>query len=180
MQTFASVQDLANITQQPVKTVQGKLALEVATARIIAACGTSFGFYDHDVVRLEGCQSLAMLPGPPVLEVHSVRIRGGDGSWAFLPLGNGYQVSQGALAIAEPGLIEVTYTHGYQVIPADVKGCCLQLAAEHMAGADGLLFERIDDYSSRVAEPGKSPGALMLAELAARYSSGRVYMVSLR
>lgn len=181
MQTFASVQDLANITQQPVKTVQGKLALEIATARIIAACGVSFAFYDHDVVRLAGPVDFARLPGPPIIEVHSVRTQDVDGSWLTQPLGgNGYRAMASLLEISSPRAVEVTYTHGYREIPADVRGCCLQLAAEHIAGPDGTTFERIDDYSYRRPDPDKSAGAMMLAELASRYGSGRVHVVSLR
>ena len=110
---FASVQDLANITQEPVKTVQGRLALEIATARIIAACGTTFAEYAS--------------------------------------------------------------------IPDDVKGCCLQLAAEHIAGPDGTTFERVDDYSYRRPDPDKGAGAMMLAELALRYGgAGSIYMLTVR
>ena len=110
---FASVQDLANITQQPIRTVQGQLALQFATARIIAACGTDFT--------------------------------------------------------------------EYAAIPDDVRGCCLQLAAEHIAGPDGTTFERVDDYSYRRPDPDKSAGALMLAELALRYGGrGSLCMLTVR
>jgi hypothetical protein len=107
---FASVQDLANILQQPIRTVQGRLALDIATARIISVCGTNFA--------------------------------------------------------------------DYLTIPDDVKGCCLQLAAEHIAGPDGTTFERVDDYSYRRPDPDKSAGAIMLAELAVKYGSAGIYIVT--
>ena len=109
MTMLASVQDLANITQQPIRTVQGTLALQFASARIIAACGTDFSLY--------------------------------------------------------------------LAVPDDVRACCLALAAEHIAAPDGITFERVDDYSYRRPDPGKTAGSAMLAELVARYGPVGVYMV---
>jgi hypothetical protein len=45
MTMLASVQDLANITAQPVRTVQGTMAIQFASARIVTACGTDFSEY---------------------------------------------------------------------------------------------------------------------------------------
>lgn len=196
---FATPQDLANMLQAPVANTAARLALKAATARIIAETGQTFTYTEDDVVILPGGRDRILLPGQPIHLVTSVRTRAlGETEWITQPAGSGYRLDAGELVWvgawgtggsirplaswspwAWPQGVEATYTHGYLVLPDDVVGCCLQLAAEQMASPDGATFGRIDDYATRRPNIADIAGTLMLERLARRYGRG-AYAVRMR
>jgi hypothetical protein len=69
-------------------------------------------------------------------------------------------------------LISVTYTHGYQEIPADLRAVCLSLAARRHSNPESLQSETIGSYSyTNQNSEGSSSMALLDDERAvcARY-----------
>ncbi len=55
----------------------------------------------------------------------------------------------------------VVYTHGFAVIPNDVKGVCLALAARSLQSPDGVNSETVGSYSVSYSRTG---GAVSLLD----------------
>lgn len=165
--TFASVAELGSFLQDStLDQGSAQLALESATGQIQGATGQTFFKVTGDTVTLPGYKRNILLPQRPVSDVTAISLTdwgftdypAAYGSWRLTngvlewrgDIGVQYPESDGGVGRSMwPRLVTVTYDHGYDVIPSDVKDVCLRLAAERFSNPEGLDSERIDDYQYR-------------------------------
>jgi hypothetical protein len=169
---FATAADLAAATQAEVSEAAADLALASASAIIRRWTRQAITRVVDDVVTLRVLDETELvLPQRPVESVSRVRVNSltlqdwvlsGDrllrtGGWRRLP---------GTATYPDPGLVEVTYTHGYAEIPDDVRAVCLDLAAMTVVNP-GYLREydvSIDDYQRRKVFAAESLGSGALSD----------------
>lgn len=197
MTAFATVQEFANFMQSTVTNSAATLALDAATSRIQDECEQLFTLVADDDITLPGGDADLVLPQWPVLSVESVFTTDwGDGvpvtqalgtSWSrrgavLTWLGSGTRASGPkpawpyVLRTVWPHDVRVVYTHGFATIPANIKMCCLKLAAESYTSPDGTHYESIDDYAWRRGDTASTPAAIELEKLRKRYRQS-VYSV---
>ena len=184
---FATAAELAAMMQAPVETAAAELALASASAVIRRWTRQNITRVTNDVAQLRiiDCDAL-VLPQRPVVSVAEVKVNAlilndwvlsGDrllrtGGWRRLP---------GTTAYPDPGLVRVTYTHGWDEVPDDVRTVCLDLASASLANPSMLRQETIDDYSRTFAAETLGVGGLSVAhkELLSAYRR-RIGTVGLR
>lgn len=163
---FATAADLAAVMQAPVDAAAADLALASASAVIRRWTRQTITRVVDDVVQLRviDCDAL-VLPQRPVESVSQVManalvlndwVLSGErllrtGGWHRLP---------GTTTYPDPGLVQVTYTHGWDEIPDDVRGVCLDLASATLSNPAMLRQEAIDDYSRTFAAESLGLGGL--------------------
>ncbi len=163
---FATAAELAALMQAPIDSAAADLALASASAMIRGWTRQSITRVVDDVVKLRviDCSEL-VLPQRPVESVSEVKVNAvtlvdwvlsGDrllraGGWRHLP---------GTTTYPDPGLVQVTYTHGWDEIPDEVRAVCLDLAASTVSNPGMLRQESIDDYSRTLAAESLGLGAL--------------------
>jgi hypothetical protein len=163
---FATAAELAATMQAPVDTAAADLALASASAAIRRWTRQSITRVVDDVVTLRviDCGEL-VLPQRPVVSVSEVKVNAlilndwvlsGDrllrtGGWHRLP---------GTTTYPDPGLVQVTYTHGWEEIPDEVRAVCLDLASSTASNPSMLRQETIDDYSRTFASESLGVGGL--------------------
>ncbi len=170
MPAFASPAELASYLQQDVDTATAALLLDMAAGIIQAETRQTLSLVTNDTVSLAGLAADVFLPQSPVVSVGAVTAA----YFAVPPVAYAvnldYSVRGGMLSWRRggwwPDTVNVTYTHGYAVIPSDVKAACVAIAAESYQLPGGLL-EQVDDYVPRLA--GNSPAADLLAVVVRRY-----------
>jgi hypothetical protein len=158
---LATPEDLASVLQQDLDRATAELLIECATAVVQSAAGRQRILQvvdDTETIYLDSYDTTTWLelPQRPVTDVSAVSI-GGTAVSDWTP-----QLSRGRLfrtygwraaAVNDPltpSSVEVTYTHGY---PADsqhlqlARSVTLMLAKTAYANPDGVLNEKIDDYS---------------------------------
>lgn len=154
---FATAAELAAQAQAPVDPAAAELALASASAAIRRWTRQTITRVVDDAVKLRviDCSEL-VLPQRPVASVSEVKVNAlvlndwvlsGDrllrtGGWHRLP---------GTTAYPDPGLVQVTYTHGWDEIPDDVRAVCLDLASTTLSNPSMLRQEGIDDYTRTFA-----------------------------
>jgi hypothetical protein len=152
--------------QAPVDAAAAELALASASAVIRRWTRQTITQVADDVVKLRviDCSEL-VLPQRPVVSVSEAKVNAlvlndwvlsGDrllrtGGWHRLP---------GTTTYPDPGLVQVTYTHGWDEVPDDVRAVCLDLASATMANPAMLRQETIDDYSRTFASETLGSGSL--------------------
>lgn len=200
MPSFATVEQFAAFLQtDSVNEGAAELLLAAATSTIQAETGQHFFRVDDDTITIRGDAGRIYLPQQPVISIASVTSRWlGDPAETVRALdidyvrwGNELNWAAGGYArinasprwgmngYAWPEYVTVTYTHGYDTIPADVQVACMQLAAEVYTAPDGINYESIDDYAWRRTEAGTTPAAYALKMVKARYGQG-ARMVGMR
>jgi hypothetical protein len=163
---FATATELAAVMQAPVDSAAADLALASASAVIRKWTRQTITRVVDDVARLRivDCAEL-VLPQRPVISVSEVKVQAlalndwvlsGDrllraGGWRYLP---------GTSSYPDPGIVQVTYTHGFDEIPDDVRAVCLDLAASTLANPSMLRQEAIDDYTRTFAAESLGLGGL--------------------
>lgn len=163
---FATAAELAAMVQAPVDAAAADLALASASAVIRKWTRQTITRVVDDVVKLRviDCGEL-VLPQRPVVSVSEVKVNAlilrdwvlsGDrllrtGGWHHLP---------GTSSYPDPGIVQVTYTHGWDEIPDDVRAVCLDLAASTVSNPGMLRQESIDDYSRTLASESLGLGSL--------------------
>jgi hypothetical protein len=163
---FATAAELAAVMQAPVDAAAADLALASASAAIRRWTRQTITRVVDDMVTLRvlRCDEL-VLPQRPVVSVSEVKVNAlilndwvlsGDrllrtGGWHRLP---------GTTTYPDPGLVQVTYTHGFAEIPDDVRGVCLDLASATLSNPSMLRQEAIDDYSRTFASESLGLGGL--------------------
>ncbi|MFE6785194.1 hypothetical protein ACFVFF_23345 [Streptomyces sp. NPDC057680] len=169
---LATVADLAAAMQAEPNNASAELALASASAVIRRWTKQDFTRAIDDVVTLRVLnESELVLPQRPVESVSQVRVNSlilqdwvlsGDrllrtGGWRRLP---------GTTTYPDPGLVEVTYTHGYAQVPDDVRAVCLDLASMTLTNPRGLReSERsIDDWRQRDVYAMETLGSGTLSE----------------
>ncbi|MEW5658351.1 hypothetical protein ABGT92_23895 [Streptomyces cinereoruber] len=169
---FATVADLAAVTQSELDATAADLALASASAIIRSWTKQTITRVDGDVVTLRVLNERELvLTQRPVVAVSQVRVNSlvlqdwvlsGDrllrtGGWRRLP---------GTTTYPDPGLVEVTYTHGYEQVPDDVRAVCLDLAAMTLTNPRGLRESerQIDDWRQREVYAMETLGSGTLSE----------------
>lgn len=164
---FATTADLAAATQRSdLSAESADLALASASAVIRSWTRQSITQVIDDVVTLRVLNDYELiLPQRPVESVSQVRVNSlvmldwvlsGDrllrtGGWRRLP---------GTTTYPDPGLVEVTYTHGYDEVPDEVRAVCLDLASMSLTNPGGLREVAIDDYRRVFASETLGSGVL--------------------
>ncbi|KAB1146826.1 hypothetical protein F7R91_14715 [Streptomyces luteolifulvus] len=166
---FATAAELDAATQSTIPAATADLALASASAVIRRWTRQDITRVADDVVTLRVIDECELvLPQRPVVSVAQVRVNSlvlsdwvlsGDrllrtGGWRHLP---------GTTTYPDPGLVEVTYTHGWDEIPGDVRAVCLDLAAMTVTNPSGLRSVAIDDYSRTYATETLGAGTLSTA-----------------
>ena len=163
---FATAAELAATMQTSVDAAAAELALASASAVIRRWTRQTITRVMDDVAQLRvvDCAEL-VLPQRPVVSVSEVKVNAlvlndwvlsGDrllrtGGWRYLP---------GTSTYPDPGIVQVTYTHGWDEIPDEVRAVCLDLAASTVSNPGMLRQESIDDYSRTLAAESLGLGAL--------------------
>lgn len=169
---FATAAELAAMMQTPVDGTAADLALASASAMIRSWTRQSITRVVDDVAKLRviDCREL-VLPQRPIESVSEVKVNSvvlvdwvlsGDrllraGGWHHLP---------GTTTYPDPGLVQVTYTHGWADVPDDVRAVCLDLASTTLTNPSGLRSVSIDDYSRTFASETLGSGTLSAAHKA--------------
>ena len=164
---FATAADLAALAQRSdIPDATADLALALASATIRSWTKQDITRVENDVVNLRIIDtSELVLPQRPVESVSQVRVNSvvlvdwvlsGDrllraGGWRYLP---------GTTTYPDPGLVEVTYTHGWSEVPDDIRAVCLDLASMSVTNPTGLRSVAIDDYSRTYATETLGAGTL--------------------
>lgn len=158
---FATVGELANALGIDIAEDDRRAAqiLKTATGMIQAEAQHRIFYYENDVKVLRGTYGFDLyLPEPPVHEVSEVTV-GTTELTSGTYTAASYGVLRGSpfLSDEEPTWlwggpqvpITVTYTHGYEVIPEDIKAVCLSLAGRLYDNPSGAVAETIGSYSYR-------------------------------
>jgi hypothetical protein len=176
--SFATVDDFAariGVTLTGAEQTRAQALLVNATGLIREETGQTISLVTDDVlVRRSVFESRFRLPQRPVLEVSQIRIDGavvdassyyldGDevvrvGSIDFACFGGGWLGPSHAL--------EVTYTHGYAVIPSLAKTVCMEAVNRVWQNPGAVIQERVGDVAVTYAPfTGQNlPVGLMLTE----------------
>lgn len=161
--------------------------ISAASAAVEGYCGRSFGRVVGAVERLSGDgQPFLWLDRTPVASIASVTIHGEaitdygfDAESGKLWRGDGYRNPRWTVGwpLGSNNVV-VTYTAGYDPIPADVKQAVILTCKwldESRATSGSLQSEKIGDYSYTVMP--KAQAAAMLPDEAARLLAHRVRAV---
>jgi hypothetical protein len=165
---FAAVSDLAALMQTDVNEAAAGVALASASALIRGWTRQTISRVVDDVVTLrapEGYERALVLPQRPVQSVSRVEINGLQlVDWVLsndrLLRYCGWRYLPGRMPYLDPGLVTVTYTHGWAEIPDDVRAVCLDLASMTITNPSGLRTVQIDDYSRTFAAETLGSGTL--------------------
>ena len=180
--SFASAADLATYLQRAAfavgaETTSAQLALDIASSVVVGRTGQTFDVVANDVVTLDTCPGEDVrLPQRPVTAVTSVTTRDyGSAAVTTRTLYTDYEQRGGRLRWVGvgwwPDEVTVTYTHGYAVVPDDVRGATLAVAAELHGNPDGLSRSAIDDSNDQHEWAADSPAETMLKLVARRYGT---------
>lgn len=158
------------------------LVLGIASDTIRAFTHQTISRVTDDVAVLHGTwESELELPQRPVISVSTIKVDAVAltiGSWALtagklyrgrLPLVNGPDWDGPTVGHwgGPSSAIEVTYTHGWAVIPRDIVGLCLEMARRSAAvtDADGVKSETVGpDTITYVTFDSGAAGSLTRAE----------------
>lgn len=167
MTSFATTDDLASYLQATVDPASAQLALDLATALIQNETRQTLSYISDDTVILAGNSAVLLLPERPVVGTPVVNGLVPSAVYRFDPPDRlTYGVPSGNLAAAQyangpdpvygvwPLQVSVTYSHGYQTIPDDIRGVCISVAARAYSNPSGLRGETIGSYSVQYAGAG--------------------------
>lgn len=157
--TFATASDLASYLQQDVDTATAELLLDLATGAIQSATGQTVEQVTDDAVTVAAPSGEKLvLPERPASTPTLVKV---DGSAVTDYYADVPDDPLEPTVLYRPGgweawdsvtgtllRVEVTYTHGYATIPAEIKGICLDVAARAYRNPEGLRSREraVDDY----------------------------------
>lgn len=166
MARFATAAELAAMLQRTfsaAETTAAEWALDNATAAIKNYSRQRIEFVANDAVVLRGNWSdILWLPERPVTAVASVTV----GTAAVLSTSS-YTWSRHGLLHAPTGwggphdVVTVTYSHGFAVVPDDVKAVCLSAAARSFGNPDNLRSETIGSYAVTYNTSATGEGVLL-------------------
>lgn len=190
--SFATTDDLAAFLNRDFdagQTAQAQMFLDGATAAIRSEASQRFTREESTALLAGGWDVDLELPERPVVEVAAVKVNGivlhtGDFEWNTrqlmrrgsligVPIGGtdqwgrrpgaalGYSMHWGGPA----STIEVTYVHGFDPIPDDIRTVCLQAAARPIVNPDGLQAESLGAYSATYARNGSGGPTVLLDDI---------------
>ena len=168
---FASAAELATLLQQTFtaeQTAAATLLLDLSTAAIRNYTRQTISQVEDDVVLLRTTQrGTLVLPERPATEVSLVRLGtttvaaasyllvDDELRWGAtaLNIGNLAESDGGWGSAAQ---IEVTYTHGFAIIPDDIKGVCLSWSDRRFSNPGAVRSEQVgpDSIEYVTASPG--------------------------
>jgi hypothetical protein len=187
---FATADELGSFlgrSLEPGEVARADLLLRLASARIQSEACQRLELVTDDEVHLIGNYSaVLLLPELPVLDVSAVTVRSGwgIGSSIVIPSGqilwerrglvqrrlvgveiNGPYVPYGGWG-GPYATVDVTYSHGYEVLPDDVRGACLAMAARAWENPDGAIVqsESVDGAMSASYAPPVTTGVQLTEE----------------
>jgi len=178
-QAFATVDLLNSYLVDDISTSDpfALAALAAATSAIQSYCDQRIDFVDGDVVVVDGSGSdILLLPEFPVTDVASVVVDfDRDSARTLVPPGNGsnseYDWNEAGMLIHRLGStlmytspfnatygmwpnrrrsVQVTYSHGYATVPAEIQLVCVAIAGRAIA-QDGANSETIGSYTAQYA-----------------------------
>ncbi len=158
MATLGSLAELADhlqrdITELPAGAIQ---ALEAATATIHAYTGQTLTLVTDDQVTLTGPGPL-WLPQVPVVTVTAVTVDS-----VLLAATNYEWTVYGRLASGWRGRwsgnVVVTYTHGYDSVPYDIRAVCWQVAARMLSNPYQYPREQVGQTTVSYPQPASNVG----------------------
>lgn len=178
--SFATTADLAAYLQREpfaagTETTSAQLALDIASSVVVARTGQEFVAKTDDTITLDTHgEDVVFLPQRPVTAVTAVTTRErGSTITTDWTLNTDYEVRGDRLRWVRGGVwpyeVTVTYSHGYQAIPDDVKGATLAVAAEFHSNPEGLSRSAMDDTNDAHEWADDSPAERMLKLVARRY-----------
>jgi hypothetical protein len=157
---FCSVSDVSTFLGTTLLATNAQVlqAISEASTVIQNYCNQKIEQISADAILLDGAGSAKLfLPELPVTTITSVKVDG------VLLASTDYALAENGVLWRNFGVwaigarnVEVTYTHGYAVIPADIKGVCYrsaarlyqaQLKATHQGLVPGLQAVSVGDWS---------------------------------
>ncbi|WJD99768.1 head-tail connector protein [Streptomyces antimycoticus] len=174
------------LTIDPSETALMGVYLDVASTAVREAAGVPIS-QTTSTITVEGeAGQWLRLPGPPVTAVSSVKIDGAVVTDWRLRSGMLWRAC-GWTSADGPSEVEVTYTHGLPIVPADIVDLVCRIAAAtliaYRSEADGtglaardVRAERIGDYSVTYGDDGRITEMelpeYLRERLAARFGGG--------
>lgn len=158
MATFASTGELGDYLGEilvDARLAKAALVLEIATAQIKGWCRQRLELVAGDTITLRGTGDRDLvLPERPIVEVSNITID------AVTAAPSSYYLAGDTLVrfqgwCSPASIVTVVYTHGFDPLPDDIRGVCLDLAAHRMAAPAGVRQEAIGTYSVTYGEAGK-------------------------
>lgn len=168
MSMLVSVADFEIWLGQAVEDdLQAAQLLEIVSAQVVSYTGQQFELTTDDTVELRGTQdAFVWLPQRPVIDVTEVTIHSLWGQPITVPQAQLRWRRDGMLARPQPYAqvangptcygapwgspslkLDVTYSHGFAVIPADVQSVVLQAARRQLDNPQNIRTETIGHYS---------------------------------
>lgn len=172
---FATETELEAYTGTSIATDRAVLLLDLATGAIQAYTGQTITYVASHSMTLPGNFGHELvLPERPVTSVTSVtlgdtllvadvdyvwngqdRLLRGTKVDGILSVNGPDWLINGWGDWGGPGAeVTVVHGHGFQVIPNDIKGVCLALAARSLSSPDGVNSETIGSYSASYSRSG--------------------------
>jgi hypothetical protein len=157
MTAFATVEDLATHLRRDLDaadTATASQALDGATQLIRSYLGQQVSETTDDIVELDStATNLLQLPETPVTDVTEVRENGivlDPTKYSWTASGMLWRWGGGMTWpwSTAPGIVQVTYDHGYATIPDDMRLVCLEIAARVFITTTGVEFQQFGEDSS--------------------------------
>ena len=150
---IASIADLANYLQQNLDdyTLESTYATEMASAAVRAYCRRTLTYCIDDERTLRWRPNI-VLPNPPVVAITSVMVDQEEVDWERLANGSI------ALAGVPADDVKITYTHGFEEMPAVIGMVAVRVAARIFKnpmqrvtyGADNVSYSTATDVAPRI------------------------------
>lgn len=132
---------------QQVDPERAELLLDIASDAVRRACAQTFDLVTDDVATLRGTWAgVLRLPERPVVSVAEVLLDGVEVTDYDL-VGDELHRTPGLGWGGSAVTIQVTYTHGFAEVPADLRGWVLTVAARGITNPTGVTQESIDGYA---------------------------------
>lgn len=148
-ESFASPTDLATYLRRDVDTASAEMLLGQASAEIRGICGWDIDAATQTVTLDSDGGRLLFLPAMQVSDVTAVLAND-----TTLPVGSYTWSALGMLARRDGAcwpsglrVVTVTFTAGYDPVPASVQRLCLRMAAAGLAHPDGASAVRLGSLS---------------------------------
>lgn len=173
---LASPSDLNLFLQRTVDSPTATLLLSIATSAIQSAVGQTLTYVADDVVDLVVTENRIILPQRPVVDVTAVQGLTGS-EWVVVQdvimpvylLDGGINSAWASDSATEAPwwsyvaqlpwpLASVTYSHGFQTIPDDLRGICLTVAGRMASNPVGLTSEQVANVSFSYAQMSTASG----------------------
>lgn len=156
---LATPDDLAAYTGLTIPEPQAEMALRLASGMVRRFTGQTITLVVDDTVVLRGGWPTLYLPQRPVLvdDDYTLTVTElGDVGLPDLLLADGLTFTRlGDELTRDCGVwssrVQVTYSHGYDMVPDDILAVVLDVASRSVSNPSGLRSVSIDDYSRTFA-----------------------------